>query len=377
MTVSITFTIARPAKYSRERFSPHTQGLATLGRKPAARTRLSSGREMSSMFADYAVIELMPLPPPFYSYVSSNGQIVFVNGTTREESAVHPLHRALEEYYSATNSASGGDCDSSNANNESKNDKSNDNKTIDKTRQYDDNVNNSNNDEHKEVSIVTSIPMYENVNTMQSSGNIEISISKSSVNKSNAVFADFRCDWKEKSLFDEISKDVYGLVIRFFVEDGHTLVKFDGEGVWREHIIEGHYGPVERCDLFMDSKVKVFGRTLTITSTAASICHWIHDEGVRLKKRQDWLQQKVESVGAVPVVRRLPPIAVKGSRPIKSEGQTNLRRLHVENVKLSEQLIRLGLGHFLKNNPPSIAAGSKHVEAFLQTASLSESLYNV
>ena len=330
---------------------------------------------MSSILTDYAMIELMPLPPPFYSYVSSNGQTIYVNDKTHEETTVHPLHKALEEYYNATNSVNGGKSAVSSTNNEIDNNV----RTADEIDQ-DNNV--DNNYKLDEVSMETSIPTYyDNANTLQSSGNgvnlIDNPMSKSDFNKLNATFVDFRCDWKEKSLFDEVGKDIYGLTIRFFVDDDRTMVKFDGEGAWRDHIVEGQYGPIERCDLFMDSKVRIFGRALTVTSTAASTCHWIYNEGVQLKKRQDWLQQKIESGGAVPVVKRLPPVAIKGSRPIKSEGQTNLRRLHVENIKLSEQLIKLGLGHFLKKNPPQPPAASKHVEAFLQTASLSESLYNV
>jgi hypothetical protein len=158
-------------------------------------------------------------------------------------------------------------------------------------------------------------------------------------------YSDFRCLWKEFGLMGETNS--YGLVIRYY-PDGQTVIKFDGvEGIWHLSQLMGPYGPVDRCDLFVGAKVTVFGRHLSIASTGASTCRWIEEEGLRLSKQQEWLQQRVESVGAVPCVQREPP---KGplqhqGRSGKPAGSDNLRMLTVNNAKLAEQLAQLGMAH--------------------------------
>jgi len=154
---------------------------------------------------------------------------------------------------------------------------------------------------------------------------------------------DFRCLWKELGLFGNVNS--YGLTLRYF-EDGSTVVRFDGlDGQWVFSQLEGTHGPIERYDLFVGAKIRVFGRHLTISSTSASTCQWIDEEGKRLQKRQDWLQSKIESVGAVPVVRRNEPIGVKCNFTKKANsGNADLRRLHGENAKLAAQLAELGMG---------------------------------
>ena len=166
-------------------------------------------------------------------------------------------------------------------------------------------------------------------------------------------FSDFRCIWKELGLFGDTK--AYGLVIRYF-EDGQTIIKFDGlDGKWHYSQLEGQYGPIERYDLFIGARVKVFGRHLTVSATSASTCHWIDIEGKKLQKHQEWLQAKIESVGAVPLVRRQPPTAIKHIvRASKSAGNTDLRRLANENARLSEQIANLGLG----SSVPMVEKGS-------------------
>jgi hypothetical protein len=84
---------------------------------------------------------------------------------------------------------------------------------------------------------------------------------------------------------------------------------------------------------------------MSIASCSASACRWIEDEAVRLSKQQEWLQQRVESVGAVPVVQRAPPegpLQHQG-RSSKPAGSDNLRMKAVNNAKLAEQLAILGM----------------------------------
>jgi hypothetical protein len=154
---------------------------------------------------------------------------------------------------------------------------------------------------------------------------------------------DFRCMWKELNLMGETN--AYGLIIRYY-PDGQTVIKFDGvEGMWHLSQLTGPYGPLDRYDLFVGSKVTVFGRHMSIASCSASACRWIEDEAVRLSKQQEWLQQRVESVGAVPVVQRAPPegpLQHQG-RSSKPAGSDNLRMKAVNNAKLAEQLANLGM----------------------------------
>ena len=85
-------------------------------------------------------------------------------------------------------------------------------------------------------------------------------------------YRDFRCQWKESGLF---GIQAYGMIIRFFT-DGSTQVKFDGvDAEWIFTVLDGPYGPVDKYDLFIGAKVKVFGRHLTISSANVSVCHEI------------------------------------------------------------------------------------------------------
>ena len=154
---------------------------------------------------------------------------------------------------------------------------------------------------------------------------------------------DFRCMWKELGLFGNVNS--YGLTIRYY-EDGQTVVNFDGlDGRWHFSQLDGPHGPLDRYDLFVGAKIRIFGRHLTIAATSASTCQWIDEEGKRLLKRQDWLQSKIESVGAVPAVRRPTPTGIKGHFGKKANsGNADLRRISEQNKKLAEQLACLGMG---------------------------------
>jgi hypothetical protein len=158
-------------------------------------------------------------------------------------------------------------------------------------------------------------------------------------------YQDFRCMWKEFGLMGETNS--YGLVIRYY-PDGQTVIKFDGvEGMWHLSQLTGPYGPIDRYDLFVGAKVMVFGRHMSIASCGASTCRWIEDEGRRLAQQQEWLQQRIESVGAVPLVHRAPPVGPNSAqgRSGKPAGSDDLRRRANQNAKLAEQLAGLGMAH--------------------------------
>ena len=140
-------------------------------------------------------------------------------------------------------------------------------------------------------------------------------------------------------------------IARYNIDDGSSIVKFDGvDAKWYMNVLEGPYGSIERWDLFIGAKVRIFGRHLSITSANASVCHWNDVQAKKLMKKQEWLRQKIESVGAVPIVRRQVPVCIKNIvRASKAEGRTDLRRLFNENAKLYEQLTKLGLAYTLEN----------------------------
>lgn len=163
---------------------------------------------------------------------------------------------------------------------------------------------------------------------------------------SNSEFIDFRCSWKESGVFGIYT---YGLLMRYFLDNGNTLVKFDGiEGEWQLGELEGPFGPADRNDLFIGGKVKLFGRSLTISTANASVCHLIDIEGKRLQNMIKWLQTKIETVGAVPVIRREVPTMTRHiQRNSKAEGHQNLRKLKTKIARLGEQLAHLGLSYLL------------------------------
>ena len=107
---------------------------------------------------------------------------------------------------------------------------------------------------------------------------------------------------------------------------------------------------------------------MTIVSTSASTCNWIDHEADKLRNKIDWLQQKVENVGAVPVVKRCivhiyydkilygdysvyyfrhVHSVIRNISRASASGQANLRKLLNDVTKLGEQLCDLGLSHIL------------------------------
>lgn len=191
---------------------------------------------------------------------------------------------------------------------------------------------------------------------------VDVSIRSSSVESSNTSsssfsskkdrgrFVDFRCLWKEVALFGSIN--AYGVLIRYY-ENKSVDIQFDGvDGNWKCSHLEGPYGCIERHDLIIGAKIKIFGRHLSITSANASVCHDIEEEARRLLKRIEFMQKKIESISCIPVVRRSETGASvtvgMGRGGGKPEGHSNLRFLCNDNCKLADQLSRLGLSHFVK-----------------------------
>jgi hypothetical protein len=137
---------------------------------------------------------------------------------------------------------------------------------------------------------------------------------------------------------------MYGLTIRFLA-DNSTLVRFDGiDASWTFTALKGPYGVLEKYDLFVGSKISLFGRHLTISSANGAACRWIRQEKTRLEKQQAEFRRRIESVGQTPCVRkREKETAQSIARTLKGDEYTNLRFLLKDSARLGEQLAKLGL----------------------------------
>jgi hypothetical protein len=159
---------------------------------------------------------------------------------------------------------------------------------------------------------------------------------------------DFRCEWKELGLMGNILS--YGITLKYFLEDKHFELAFDGvDAVWKYSKIDGIYGPVDEYDLFIGSKIVFFGRHLSISSTNSDICRMIDNVEKKLKKKRAYLQDKIEMVGAIPIVKRATQDRIRNiTRSTSKTGHGNLRQLRNECLKLSEQMGEVGLTHLIK-----------------------------
>lgn len=285
-----------------------------------------------------------PLPPPWTKRIDKEGGIIYINDITGKESIEHPAASLFSTHFSSTAPQPTPGSPGSTIQKEQAEEGDNQNGKL-----TNDNLSDVNSPEMDVI-------WFEGVekrpdtlpNNNDSCGSATVP-THNSKKKSTGAFFDYRCEWKDTGLFGE--RNAYGLTVRYFDDDGRTTIRFDGvDGAWHFSILEGARGPVERYDLFVGARIKVFGRSLTITSTTASNCAWIEAEGAKLYKRQDWLREKIESVGAVPIVRKPIVAAIKNvTRSAKPAGQVNLRKIYDENAQLCEQLLQLGLGHFLSN----------------------------
>lgn len=161
-------------------------------------------------------------------------------------------------------------------------------------------------------------------------------------------FYEYHCQWSERDLFGKVN--LYGLTLRFYVEQQRTLIKFDGlVGEWVYSVIKGPCGPMEHMDFFIGAKVNVFGRHLTISSASGSAIRCIEKERKRLEKQQEYFREKIMAVGQVPCIRGKDPNIVRhitrGADILP--GHTDLRKLLQRNARLGAQLASLGLSEQL------------------------------
>lgn len=157
-------------------------------------------------------------------------------------------------------------------------------------------------------------------------------------------YFEYRCLWKELGLFED--KNIFGLTIRLFINDERTIVRLDGQNVeWEYVVIEGPYGPATRHDLFIGSKIKVYGRNLIIRAANREACHWIDKEYKRMGRQQDSMQMRIEKCGLIPVVQRVyaPPIISNTRGGPGLGGRCDLSKLRRENSRLGEQLVNIGI----------------------------------
>ena len=253
--------------------------------------------------------DFIPLPPPWRQVDSVDGSsnTFYVNELTGEISDIHPIEKIIKSRKSVNNSE----------------------RSLQTLRE------DTSGDQVAHLSENDEFPEGIDENDQQNRA------------PSNSNYVEFRCEWTETSPIGKFLP--YCVLVRFFDDDHHVEIKFDGiDGEWAFSFLNGPYGPVERCDLFIGAQLTLFGRRLSISSANASVCLAIDQEAKKLKFRRAWLQQKIECIGAIPVVRRDPPTVTRHIlRESKGAGRANLRQLLVEITKLEEQLAELGLTHFL------------------------------
>lgn len=152
----------------------------------------------------------------------------------------------------------------------------------------------------------------------------------------------YKCQWNERDCFGKVS--LYGLTIRYY-EDNSTLIKFDGiQGEWFYSSLQGDYGPITHHDLYIGAKINIFGRHLTISSANGAAIQWSEKEYKRLMAQQQAYHNKILSVRETPCIRLKEPKAVRNiTRDDKSAANVDLRKVLIDNAKLGEQLVNLGL----------------------------------
>ena len=163
-------------------------------------------------------------------------------------------------------------------------------------------------------------------------------------------YEEFLCLWREYRLLGGVNS--YCLKLRYFSNTKRIDLLFEGvEACWSypEGLHNGKSNMlVDENDLFLGSQLNIFGRHISITSASADICMAIDLRAEALLKRRAWLQGKIELVGAIPVIRRDAPTAIRNIvRHSNHSGRSDLRKLININLKLQEQLVDLGLSHVL------------------------------
>ena len=161
----------------------------------------------------------------------------------------------------------------------------------------------------------------------------------------SGTFLEYKCTWKEPNLF--LDKNIFSLSIRYNIRDAETMIKFDGnEYDWERIILESTYGPIIPHDLFIGSKIKIYGRIIIITTASRESCQWVETEYKKLLKQQEKMRLKIEKIGIVPAVTRpyIAPVTHFSRDGPGFGGRCDLRKIHNENSKLGEQLALIGMG---------------------------------
>ena len=157
------------------------------------------------------------------------------------------------------------------------------------------------------------------------------------------------------------SNRFYNAVLRYYHDSCKCTIKFDGiDAVWRYATLEGEFGPLNRYDLYIGAQIQLFGRHLTIMTSTAVVCRWIDEEASFLEMQRLWLQEKISASGNQPIIKKEPQFQIQHvERITKTTGTKNLRRIFTQVCKLKEQLVDLGLGHFIVSIPKQKKMHSK------------------
>lgn len=165
--------------------------------------------------------------------------------------------------------------------------------------------------------------------------------SESIISKQRKYF-DFYSNWTERDINGKELQ--YGLTLRLF-PDSSIQIKFTGvESEWNFTSLKGPYGAITIHDLFIGSRVSIFGKSVTINSSSLLASKYLHSEAVKLLKQQEKYQLKIESIGIKPCIKKKD---YKTLLQTKLLTKLNLRQLLKENAKLGEQLSILGLANTL------------------------------
>lgn len=260
-----------------------------------------------------ATLEMFPPPPPWRKEVnSSTGEVMYFNDVTGEKTDTHPLQAHFDNKNNQTNEPE-----------QDQNEDQNEDLERDQA---------SSSTKDRDVFLDTRSD-FGDEKTEEFCG---------------GEHYDFRCEWKELGLKGNIMS--YGLTLKYFLEDKHFELVFDGvDAVWKYSKMDGIYGPIDKYDLFIGSKITFFGRHLSISSTNSNICRIIDNTENKMKKKREYLQQKIEMIGAIPIVKRAAQERIREiTRSSSKTGHGNLRKIRNECMKLSEQMGELGLTHLIK-----------------------------
>lgn len=156
----------------------------------------------------------LPLPPPYKLKKKDDSHAldinIYINDITGKETSVHPLIRILELYENS--------------------------QLVDEKNLHLDN-------NHSNTSTSASVDNDINNNSIQTAAKLKLpEISDALQIKGRKAFIEFKCDWKEIALFDD-DRSLFGLTMRYYEDDGSTLIKYDREGAdWFPATVERYDG---------------------------------------------------------------------------------------------------------------------------------------